>query len=116
MSVGVSAVFGFFLVIALLFSIQDFDTTVASDVGQPVTQILIDVFGDKGAIALMTLVIVCVWHAGLFSMTSNSRMMFGFARDRKALFAVFSPLSYTLSGVSRHVSGVGSWVLAPNYS
>lgn len=82
MSVGVSAVFGFFLILALLFSIQDFGTTVASNVGQPVTQILVDVFGDKGAIALMTLIIVCVWHAGLFSMTSNSRMMFGFARDR----------------------------------
>ena len=82
MSVGVSAVFGFFLLIALLFSIQNFDKTVDSDVGQPVTQILIDVFGNNGAIALMTLIIVCVWHCGLFSMTSNSRMMFGFARDR----------------------------------
>lgn len=81
MSVGVSAVFGFFLIVSLLFSIQDFATTVDSTVGQPVVQILIDIFGDKGAIALMTLVICCVWHAGLFSLTSNSRMMFGFARD-----------------------------------
>lgn len=81
MSVGVSAIFGFFLLISLLFCIQDFDTTVASSIGQPVTQILIDIFGNKGAIAMMTLIIVCVWHAGLFSMTSNSRMMFGFARD-----------------------------------
>ena len=81
MSVGVSAFFGFFLLIALLFSIQDFDKTVASDVGQPVLQIFIDIFGNSGAIALMTLIIVCVWHCGLFSMTSNSRMMFGFARD-----------------------------------
>ena len=81
-SVGVSAIFGFFFLISLLFSIQDFDTTVSSTVKQPVTQILIDIFGNKGAIALMTLIIVCVWHCGLFSMTSNSRMMFGFARDR----------------------------------
>ena len=82
MSVGVSAVFGFFLIISLLFSIQDFQGTVDSTVGQPVTQILIDIFGPKGAIALMTLIICCVWHAGLFSLTSNSRMMFAFARDR----------------------------------
>ncbi|KAG7002409.1 hypothetical protein G7Y79_00027g061010 [Physcia stellaris] len=81
MSVGCSAIFGFFLLISLLFSIQDFDRTVASEVEQPVLQILIDVFGENGAIALMTLVMVCVWHCGLFSMTSNSRMMFGFARD-----------------------------------
>jgi len=81
MSVSVSFVFGFFLLISLLFSIQDFAGTVGSTVGQPVVQILIDIFGNSGAIALMTLVIVCVWHAGLFSMTSNSRMMFAFSRD-----------------------------------
>ncbi|KAL9098478.1 MAG: hypothetical protein Q9163_005868 [Psora crenata] len=81
MSVGISAVFGFFLILSLLFSIQNFAKTVDSDVGQPVVQILIDIFGKTGAIVLMTLVILCVWHAGLFSMTSNSRMMFGFSRD-----------------------------------
>lgn len=82
MSIGVSAVFGFFLLVALLFSIQDFKTTVDSEAGQPVVQILIDIFGNDGAIVLMVLVIVCVWHCGLFSMTSNSRMMYGFSRDR----------------------------------
>ena len=82
MSVGVSSIFGFFLILSLLFSIQDFPNTVDSEVGQPVIQILVDIFGPKGAIALTTLIILCVWHAGLFSMTSNSRMMFGFARDR----------------------------------
>lgn len=82
MSIGVSSVFGFFLLISLLFSIQDFKKTVASDVGQPVAHILIDIFGKPGAIALMTLIIVCVWHCGLFSLTSNSRMMYGFSRDR----------------------------------
>lgn len=81
MSVGASSLFGFFLILSLLFSIQDFDQTVNSEVGQPVLQILIDIFGNRGAVALMTLVILCVWHAGLFSLTSNSRMMFGFARD-----------------------------------
>lgn len=81
MSVGVSAVFGWFLVVSLLFSIQDFQGTVNSTIGQPVVQILVDIFGNSGAIALMTLVILCVWHAGLFSMTSNSRMMFAFSRD-----------------------------------
>ena len=81
MSVGASAIFGFFLILSLLFSIQNFEKTVDSEVEQPVVQILIDIFGEKGAIALMTLVILCVWHAGLFSMTSNSRMMFGFSRD-----------------------------------
>ncbi|RDW71618.1 hypothetical protein BP6252_08181 [Coleophoma cylindrospora] len=78
-SVGFSAIFGFFVLVAFLFSIQDFDTVVGAT--QPVLQIFIDCFGDDGAVVLMCLVIICVWHCGLFSMTSNSRMMFAFSRD-----------------------------------
>jgi amino acid transporter len=81
MSVGVSAIFGFFLLLCYLFSIQDFEATLDSEYGQPVVQIFVDCFGEKGAVAAMTLVIICVWHCGLFSMTSNSRMMFAFSRD-----------------------------------
>ena len=80
-SIGVSSIFGFFLILALLFSIQDFAGTVGTSIGEPVTQILVDVFGINGAIVLMTLIMCCVWHCGLFSMTSNSRMMFAFSRD-----------------------------------
>ena len=81
MSVGVSAIFGWFLILCLLFSIQDLDNTINSPLAQPVLQILVDIFGPDGAIVLFTLLIICVWHCGLFSLTSNSRMMFAFARD-----------------------------------
>ncbi|KAK0653089.1 amino acid/polyamine transporter I [Cercophora newfieldiana] len=80
-SVGFSAIFGFFVLMAFLFSIQDFDRVLDSAYGQPVLQILVDVAGENGALVLFTLIMVCVWHCGLFSMTSNSRMMFAFARD-----------------------------------
>ncbi|KAF8850395.1 amino acid transporter [Acephala macrosclerotiorum] len=80
-SVGFSSLFGFFVILSFLFSIQNFDNTVASSYGQPVLQIFVDIFGDDGAVVLMCLVMICVWHCGLFSMTSNSRMMFAFARD-----------------------------------
>jgi amino acid transporter len=80
-SVGFSALFGFFVLMAFLFSIQDFDRVLDSAYRQPVLQILVDVAGEDGALVLFTLIMVCVWHCGLFSMTSNSRMMFAFARD-----------------------------------
>ena len=80
-SVGFSALFGFFVLMSFLFSIQDFEATVGSIYLQPVLQIFVDVAGEDGAIAMFTLILVCVWHCGLFSMTSNSRMMFAFARD-----------------------------------
>jgi len=81
-SVGFSSLFGFFVILSFLFSIQDYEQTLASErFAQPVLQILVDVFGDDGAVVLMSLIMICVWHCGLFSMTSNSRMMFAFARD-----------------------------------
>jgi amino acid transporter len=82
MSIGVSFLFGWFYLLCLLFSIQDLDRTIASPYAQPVLQIFVDVFGENGAVAAMTLVMICVWHCGLFSLTSNSRMMFAFSRDR----------------------------------
>lgn len=80
-SVGFSALFGFFVLMSFLFSIQDFDRTIDSSYGQPVLQIFVDVAGENGALAMFSLIMICVWHCGLFSMTSNSRMMFAFARD-----------------------------------
>ena len=52
-AIGVSAILGWFLILGLLFSIQDYGTTVASPTGQPVTQIFLDTVGKKGAIVLM---------------------------------------------------------------
>lgn len=80
-SLGCSAIFGFFVLISLLFSIQDFESTVTPPVGQPVLQIFIDIFGDEGGIILFSVIIICVWHCGLFDMTSTSRMMFAISRD-----------------------------------
>lgn len=53
MSVGVSALFGFFLLVAYLFCIQDFQATLNNPYGQPVLQIMIDCVGTTGAKALM---------------------------------------------------------------
>jgi hypothetical protein len=53
MAIGVSAILGFFLLVGLLFSIQDLDGTLDSATGQPVAQIFIDTVGTDGAIVLM---------------------------------------------------------------
>jgi K+ transporter len=52
-AIGASAILGWFLILSLLFSIQDYGTTVASPTGQPVMQIFLDTVGKKGAIVLM---------------------------------------------------------------
>ena len=55
-SVGFSAIFGFFVLMAFLFSIQDYNGTINSPTGQPVLQIFIDVFGEDGALVLFSLI------------------------------------------------------------
>jgi hypothetical protein len=52
-AIGVSAILGWFLILSLLFSIQDYGTTVASPSGQPLTQIFLDAVEKKGVIVLM---------------------------------------------------------------
>ncbi|KAI9452252.1 APC amino acid permease [Russula earlei] len=81
MSIAVSAILGWFLILGLLFSIQDYEKTISSPTGQPVTQIFLDTVGEKGAIVLMVIVIGAMFFCGTFAITSNSRMMYAFSRD-----------------------------------
>jgi amino acid transporter len=64
MAIGVSALLGWFLILGLLFSIQDLDGTLNSSTGQPVTQIFLDTVGEKGAIVLMVIVIGAMYFCG----------------------------------------------------
>ncbi len=53
MGIGISAILGWYLLLGLLFSVQDLEGTIASPTGQPVTQIFLDTVGEDGAILLM---------------------------------------------------------------
>lgn len=64
MAIGVSAVLGWFLVLGLLFSIQNLDNTITSPTGQPVAQIFLDTVGNRGAIVLMVIVIGAMYFCG----------------------------------------------------
>ncbi|KAF9005180.1 APC amino acid permease [Cyathus striatus] len=81
MAIGVSAILGWFLILGLLFSIQDLDKVLSTETGEPVTQIFLDTVGENGAIVLMVIVVGAMYFCGTFSITSNSRMMYAFARD-----------------------------------
>ena len=68
-AVGASFVIGFLLLMSLLFSIQDFDKVRHSPI--PILQIFTDACGEQGGLVLITIVMLCVWHCGLFSMVSR---------------------------------------------
>ena len=73
-AVSASFVFGFLLLLSLLFSIQDFETVRSSPL--PILQIFVDSCGEKGGLVLMTIVMLCVWHCGLFSIVSDDSLLF----------------------------------------
>ncbi|RDW81838.1 hypothetical protein BP6252_02950 [Coleophoma cylindrospora] len=80
-SVVLSALLGFFLLVALLFSIQDTNLFDMLQYKNPVLYILVESFGKNGALALFSLPIMCSWYCGLYLTTSNSRLIWAFSRD-----------------------------------
>jgi amino acid permease (GABA permease) len=82
MSVVVSVIAGWILLVGLTFAIQSYDNAVAApDTGVPPAQIFIDAVGETGGKLLLLIVIVAQLFCGMASVTANSRMIFAFSRD-----------------------------------
>ena len=54
-AIGVTAILSWFLNFSLLFTVQDYRTTVAPRTGQPVTHIFLDMVKKKGVTVLMAI-------------------------------------------------------------
>ncbi|CAF4987677.1 unnamed protein product, partial [Rotaria sp. Silwood1] len=80
-AVVVSAITGWLFLIAFFFGIHDYEATVNSLTGFPMTQILLDNFSKQLTIFFMCLILVACWFCGLASVTANSRMIYAFSRD-----------------------------------
>jgi amino acid transporter len=79
LSVLVSAVFGWVLLLAVTLAIGDLGATVTAD--NPFIHVLRAALGSRAGGALVWIAVVAMWFCGLSSVTSNSRMLFAFARD-----------------------------------
>ena len=80
-SVVVSVIAGFVLLVAITWSIQDYDKELASDLKLPPAQIFIDAAGHNLGVFLLFICMVAQWFCGMASVTANSRMSYAFARD-----------------------------------
>ena len=76
-----ASVFGWFFIVALLMGVRDYEATVATPTGYPVTQILLDNFGRSWTLVLMSLLLVACWFCGFITVTGTSRLMYAFSRD-----------------------------------
>jgi amino acid permease (GABA permease) len=81
MSILVSLIAGWVLLIGVTFAIQNYAGEAGSATGVPPAQIFIDALGNTGAKLLLLIVIVAQLFCGMSSVTANSRMIYAFSRD-----------------------------------
>ena len=81
MSIVVSLVAGWILLIGLTFAIQDYDGALKSSTAVPPAQIFIDAVGLGLGKLLLVVVIGAQFFCGMASVTANSRMIYAFSRD-----------------------------------
>ena len=81
MSIVVSLIAGWVLLIGVTFAIQNYAGEVGSATGVPPAQIFLDAIGRTGAELLLLIVCVAQLFCGMSSVTANSRMIYAFSRD-----------------------------------
>ncbi len=79
MSIVVSLIAGWILLLGVTFAIQDYSKEVAYIV--PPAQIFFDALGKRGGLILLLIVIGAQFFCGMSSVTANSRMIYAFSRD-----------------------------------
>ena len=79
LSVLVSGVAGYALLLAVTLSIGDLRAATGAE--NPFIFVLVHALGPRLGNALVSIAMAAMWFCGLSSVTSNSRMLFAFARD-----------------------------------
>jgi amino acid transporter len=79
LSVLVSGVVGYAMLVAVTLAIGDLRATAGAP--NPFIHVLVSTLGERLGNALVWMVMGAMWFCGLASVTSNSRMLFAFARD-----------------------------------
>ncbi|MEV6236851.1 amino acid permease [Lentzea sp. NPDC051838] len=81
MSIVVSLIAGWVLLVGITFAIKDYDGAIGSSTGVPPAQIFIDALGVTGGKLLLLIAIGAQLFCGMSSVTANSRMIYAFSRD-----------------------------------
>jgi len=93
MSVTVSAVFGYLMLCLVTLSIQDLGKTANAD--NPIKFIFEQALGGRYGTVIVWVVTIAMWFCGLACVTSTSRMIFAFSRDKGMPFSqVWSKISH----------------------
>ncbi|KXS14563.1 amino acid transporter [Gonapodya prolifera JEL478] len=80
-SITSAVILGFAFLLALLFSIQDFDAILASPYPIGITQLYMDACGPIWTTVVLILVLICGICNVVCSMIANSRVVYAWSRD-----------------------------------
>lgn len=81
MTSGVGGLMGWFLQLVVAYTVVDIDAVLNSDLGQPWASYLFQVMSRKGALAILSLTIMCGFSMGQGCMVAASRVTYAYARD-----------------------------------
>lgn len=117
-SVLVSLVAGWFLLLAITFSIGDYDKELGTAMGLPPAQIFIDATGHTLGLFLLFISAVAQYFCGMACVTSSSRMSFAFSRDDalpgSKLWAQVNPRTGTPTNSIWLVTGLAILLTSPS--
>lgn len=116
-----ASLFGWFLIVALLMSIRDYEATLLTPTGFPVTQILLDNFSRSWTLVLMSLLLVACWFCGLATLTATSRLIYALSRDHvlvrrnlSEIYVFYNNDTFVLIAVQPFMANDSSSILLPN--
>ena len=99
-SLLISIVIGFLMIVGLTINISDLGATLAAPV--PITHLLEDALGSTGALVFEWVAMIALFAGGLANMAAASRLMFSLSRDRmlpgSRQLAQVSPTTHTPTG------------------
>ncbi len=108
-SVVISAVIGFFMIVALTINIRDLGAVTSAPV--PIIAVLEGALGTTGALIFELVAMVALYAGGLANMAAASRLIFSLSRDRML------PASGSLAAVSRSTgSPTGALFVAAGFA
>ncbi|KAF5859475.1 hypothetical protein ETB97_002827 [Aspergillus alliaceus] len=81
MTSGVGGLMGWFLQLAVAYTVIDIDAVLNSDLGQPWASYLLQVMPKRTALAILALTIICGFSMGQGCMVAASRVTYAYARD-----------------------------------
>ncbi|KAI0717739.1 APC amino acid permease [Cerioporus squamosus] len=81
-AIGIAGVLGWAINVALAFCMgTDLDAILNSPIGQPMAEIFLNSFGQKGTLALWSIVVLVQYMMGSSMLLAASRQSFAFSRD-----------------------------------